>query len=236
MTYADLRASTSLFSLILRSLQQVFVIRFIFDCNLSYNAQFASVVTFKLMHMYLKTTFCVKEAFWKRSNSGLTVSHFESTDLWLPIFTDAAAVAATLKSQFSIISACSCCQTIAHLSIKGLGAEWLLVPRLAGSIYDPQWNDYLVLVDSFRNRNNISGLFSALLKHKISDNRDSQRPVLIRLPCTVLFAKEGDFRAELSSEGREVWAEPCFKFICISADMAYRLPQRSMKNTIHRAR
>lgn len=48
---------------------------------------------------------------------------FENTDLWLPIFTDSAAVAATLKTQFSITSLCPCCQTAAHLSIEALGAE-----------------------------------------------------------------------------------------------------------------
>lgn len=36
------------------------------------------------------------------------------------------------------------------------------------------------------------------------------------------------------SEDHEVWAEPCFKCIHISVDMAYRLPLYSMENNIHR--
>lgn len=112
------------------------------------------------------------------------------TNALLPIRTDAVAMAAALKSQFSIISLCSCCQTIAHILIEGLST--VAQELLFGSVSRKQlWPSIKWLFSTCGDvSDNIFATFWVLLKHKISDHRDIQTLVLIPLSCTILLAKE----------------------------------------------
>lgn len=106
------------------------------------------------------------------------------------ICTDVVAMAATIKSQRSIISLCSCCQIAAHLWIEGLGI--VAQELLFGSVRMKHlWPSVKWLFSTCGGvSENIFAMFRVVLKHKISDYRDILTPVLIPLLYSIACQRD----------------------------------------------